>query len=320
MSDTKQIIESMLKEYFGDMQKEISKKTAVVSQDFISRGLYNSTACTNALLGVYYDKFEKRIGSLFSFVDKKALALNWDYLEMKLHELAEQVCAKAKSQASQHLVSASLANLIASFHSSIDKKKSEIFGEVDNKIQLVSMLQASTAKQQDGDEYENILSIIRHAGKTYEETPKTYSSHNEEELRDIILAHLNGPYKGKAVGERFRKRGKTDITIEFDDRAAFVAECKIWRGGTELSKAIDQLLSYLTWRDRKTALVVFNKDNAGFKQIQDQIPEILQSHSNFDRLVQCDTDGEWRCMLNSKENSERKVIVHVFVFNLYMNE
>jgi len=109
------------------------------------------------------------------------------------------------------------------------------------------------------------------------------------------------------------------ITIEFNDRAAFVAECKIWRGAGELSKAVDQLLGYLTWRDRKTALVVFNKDNAGFQEVQDQIPEILQSHSNHERLLQCDIDGEWGCVLRSKEDTERKVTVHVFVFNLYVN-
>jgi len=146
MSDTKQIIDSLLEEYFGDLHKEIQKKSAIVSQDFTSRGLYGSTACTNHLLGVYYNEFENRVEDLISFIDKKALLLDWGYLETKLHELAAQVCKEAKSTASVHLANAGLANLITSFHPSVEKRKSEIFGTVRNKIQLINMLHASTSK------------------------------------------------------------------------------------------------------------------------------------------------------------------------------
>ena len=95
------------------------------------------------------------------------------------------------------------------------------------------------------EDYEHILSVIRHEGRTFEATPRTCAVHDdEEELRDIILAHLNGHYQGGATGETFRRSGKTDIRIEDQDRAAFVAECKVRRGQKELLAAIDQLLSY----------------------------------------------------------------------------
>ena len=74
----------------------------------------------------------------------------------------------------------------------------------------------------------------------------------------MVLAQLNGHFKGAATGEAFRGKGKTDIRIEQDDRAAFVGECKNWNGETGATKAIDQLLGYLTWRDGKAALIVFN--------------------------------------------------------------
>jgi hypothetical protein len=45
------------------------------------------------------------------------------------------------------------------------------------------------------DDYEFILKVIRHEGRTYETTPKTFAVHDEEELRDIIVAHLNGHYE-----------------------------------------------------------------------------------------------------------------------------
>jgi hypothetical protein len=97
-------------------------------------------------------------------------------------------------------------------------------------------------------DYEHILAIIRHEGRTFETTPATYKGMDEYDLRNILLAHLNGHYKGNATGETFRGMGKTDIRIEFENRAAFIAECKIWRGPAELVDALDQILGYLTWR------------------------------------------------------------------------
>lgn len=53
------------------------------------------------------------------------------------------------------------------------------------------------------DDYKHILSVIRHEGRTFETTPSTYAVHDEEELRDILLAHLNGHYQGAASAEAF---------------------------------------------------------------------------------------------------------------------
>jgi hypothetical protein len=170
------------------------------------------------------------------------------------------------------------------------------------------------------DDYEHILGVIRHEGRSFESTPRTFAVHDEEELRDIILAHLNGHYKGGATGETFRGSGKTDIRIESENRAAFVAECKVWRGPSELSDAIDQLLGYLTWRDCKTAIVIFNKEVAGFTEIQKKVHGIFKGHSNYERIIAVDEAGEWRFLFHSKEDSERKVIIHVFMFNLYVKK
>ena len=91
--------------------------------------------------------------------------------------------------------------------------------------------------------FEYILKIIRHEGRSFEATPNTFAMHGEQELRDIILAHLNGHLEGGATGETFRKRGKTDIRIEEDNRAAFVAECKVWSGAEGLNNALVYALS-----------------------------------------------------------------------------
>ncbi len=170
------------------------------------------------------------------------------------------------------------------------------------------------------EDYENILKIIRHEGCSYERTPEPFAKHDEEELRDILMSHLNGHYNGLANGEAFRKKGKTDICIEFENRAAFVAECKLWKGDQLITEAVNQLLGYLTWRDCKTALVVFNKDVAGFTQLQGKMPRILESYSNFIRRVGANNTGEWRTVYRSSDDPDRLVTVHVFLFNLFVGK
>ncbi|MCJ7525664.1 MAG: hypothetical protein MUP71_10665 [Candidatus Aminicenantes bacterium] len=168
------------------------------------------------------------------------------------------------------------------------------------------------------EDYSYILSVIRHEGRTFETTPKTFAVHEEEALRDILLAHLNGHYKGDATGEAFRRSGKTDIRIEDGNRAAFVAECKVWKGQKELSQAIDQLLGYLTWRDCKAAIIIFNKHNARFSRVIETIPTVLAAHRFFKRRIDVKEAGEWQFDMTSGEDVGRHVRVHVFAFNLFV--
>jgi hypothetical protein len=111
---------------------------------------------------------------------------------------------------------------------------------------------------------------------------------------------------------------KTDIRLEEESRAAFVAECKLWGGEKVLLDALNQLLGYLTWRDSKAALILFNKDVAGFTGIQTTIPSALKAHPNFLREKPPARAGEWRYVFRSTEDEAREVTVHVFAFNLYV--
>jgi hypothetical protein len=114
--------------------------------------------------------------------------------------------------------------------------------------------------------------------------------------------------------------GKTDICIEFENRAAFVAECKLWKGEHKLLEAVTQLLGYLTWKDSKTALIVFDKDVAGFTKIQEKIPEVLKQHPGFVRDGKAQNSGEWQMTFRSSDDPDRFVTIHVFLFNLFVNK
>ena len=119
------------------------------------------------------------------------------------------------------------------------------------------------------------LDVIQNMVLVMERSPDAFRKMDEESLRDHILVQLNGHYEGQATGETFNFAGKTDIFIRTDGRNAFIAECKFWNGATACLGAIDQLLGYTSFRDTKTALIIFNrnKDHSGvLKIISDTVP------------------------------------------------
>ena len=99
-----------------------------------------------------------------------------------------------------------------------------------------------------------------------------------------------------------------------------MGECKVWHGEKEISEAIGQLTGYLTWRDCKTAIVIFNKDVKGFSGIQEKVPEVFRTHRSYFQTVPNQPAGEWRYILKSKDDEGRHVIIHVFLFNLYVTK
>lgn len=163
------------------------------------------------------------------------------------------------------------------------------------------------------DDYLNIKNIINLVGMAMEETAKTYSKLEEEEIRDIIVATLNTHYE-QVSGETFRREGKTDILILFREKAAFIAECKIWRGVAHFKSAIKQLFSYATWKDKKLALIVFNKDVKDFKKIQEEINFFLLSiKAPFKRI----DANVWETSIRD-DDSNLKFDVAIMLYNFYI--
>ncbi len=163
--------------------------------------------------------------------------------------------------------------------------------------------------------YVDILATIKHTGSTYERTPASYKLMHEEDLRNTLLASLNAMYLGDATGEAFRNHGKTDICIECENRAAFVAECKMWTGPKEVSEALKQLDGYLTWRDCKTALIYF-VERKDFFAVLKSAENAIRENENI-RQLQCVDKNEFKCSMVSQENPGQIIQVRVFLFNLY---
>lgn len=167
-------------------------------------------------------------------------------------------------------------------------------------------------------DYLDVLETLKHTLSTYERTPESYKSMQEEDLRNTLLATLNATYKGNATGETFRRKGKTDICIEQENRAAFVAECKIWKGAKALSDAVMQLDSYLTWRDCKTALIVFVRQK-DFIKVLEKARESLEK-LDYMRSMRDVDKNEFDCTYISKSHPGQIVKMRVMLFDLSYDE
>ncbi len=134
------------------------------------------------------------------------------------------------------------------------------------------------------EQYEQALKIMQDMALVMERSPEAFKGMDEEALRQHFLVQLNGQFEGKATGETFNMAGKTDILLREGERNVFIAECKFWKGPKAFGEAIDQLLGYATWRDSKTAILVFNR-GTDTSTVLSGIDTTARAHANFKRGV-----------------------------------
>lgn len=165
------------------------------------------------------------------------------------------------------------------------------------------------------ENYININNIIAMNGTAMEKTARTYYRNNEEELRDHLLATLNTHYEN-VTGETFRKIGKTDILIEFENKAAFIGECKIWYGIKQFREAIQQMLNYSTWRDSKGSIVIFNKENKNFQNIITTVEQWINENTKSHKRLK---NNIWDCSY-FREDIQLEVQINISIFDLHVDE
>ena len=129
------------------------------------------------------------------------------------------------------------------------------------------------------EDVEKIDNLIYSFCSTMERTPQTYIQSGEEDMRNTILAALNTQFSN-ATGETFSNSGKTDIFVGKYNSAAYIAECKIWKGKEVLLQAIKQLLRYTSYKECQGTIILFNKNNSNFSKILTEIPSIVNSMNN----------------------------------------
>ena len=166
--------------------------------------------------------------------------------------------------------------------------------------------------------YEDVVRTIDRMAVAMERTSTAFGL-SEPQIRDLILIVLNANYDGQAMGEAFNAGGKTDILLRWQNRHAFIGECKFWTGQKSVTDAVDQLLSYTTWRDTKAALVVFIKDRKDIGAVIELAKEAVESHPDCEGIDS--TRTEWdsctRYVLRKPEDRTRKVAVALILVPLY---
>jgi hypothetical protein len=167
----------------------------------------------------------------------------------------------------------------------------------------------------DMENYEHILSVVNNMTLVMERSPQAFKSMGEEDIRQHFLVQLNGHYEGQATGETFNYEGKTDILIRINGKNIFIAECKFWKGAGILKETINQILGYLSWRDTKTAIFIFNK-NKDLSNVLSQIPKLVKEHPNFKREIEFNSETGFRFILGHNNDSNREIFLTILVFDV----
>jgi hypothetical protein len=165
------------------------------------------------------------------------------------------------------------------------------------------------------EEYDEILKIMKNMVCVMEQSPHAFEKMGEEDLRTHFLVQLNAQYEGQATGETFNFQGKTDVLIRAEGRNVFIAECKFWRGEKEFHNAIDQLLSYLSWRDTKTAIIIFNR-NANFNEVLTKVADAAPSHTCFKRHLGKSDESTFRYVFHQPHDKNRELLLTVMAFDV----
>jgi hypothetical protein len=164
-------------------------------------------------------------------------------------------------------------------------------------------------------DYEEILRIIKNMTRVMELSPESFRGMGEEDLRTHFLVQLNGAFEGQATGETFNFQGKTDLLIRVDGKNVFIGECKFWGGEKAFLDTISQLLSYLSWRDTKTAVLVFNK-NADFSKVLETIKAVVSKHPQYKRDNGTIDETNFRYVFSQPNDANRELTLTVMAFDI----
>jgi hypothetical protein len=183
------------------------------------------------------------------------------------------------------------------------------------RVEITSPEKSASQPHLEEKDYEDILSSINRMATVMEKAPNTFSKMPEESLRFVFLVPLNVLYEGQATGETFNSQGKTDILINVKGKNVFIAECKFWAGKRELFEAIDQILSYLNWRDTKTAILIFNR-NKNFSNVLSEIEKAAPQHNSFKKFIKKNDESSFKYVFTQPNDEKREILLTIMAFDI----
>jgi hypothetical protein len=164
-------------------------------------------------------------------------------------------------------------------------------------------------------DYQEALRVLDYWRDSLERAPSIADGRGEEEIRDLLVAGLNGVFKGAAASEVFNGKGKTDILIRHEQVNVFIGECKIWTGRGSLVQALDQLFGYAVWRDTKTAMLLFVRQNDVSTVIRTSL-ETIRAHQNFTADAPATADGRYNFVMHATGDPKQQIAMAFLPFAL----
>jgi len=165
----------------------------------------------------------------------------------------------------------------------------------------------------------DVIEIINNSCRQFERTPQTYERSGEEDLRNTILVGLNGVFEGRATGETFCVRGKTDIYLNIEKGNILVCECKFWEGPQLYCETINQLLGYLSWRSNYGIMITFSK-RKDFSRILGEIQGAVTHHGSYNRGFRQLSSTHFLSIHRLPQDEGKAVEMHHLFYNLHVGE
>jgi len=148
-----------------------------------------------------------------------------------------------------------------------------------------------------------------------ERAPASFAMMDEEDHSKPVLAASEWALRGKALRARRLTRAQDGYLIRVQDKNIFVAECKFWDGEQSFQEAIDQLLGYLTWRDSKCALFIFNQ-NRDSQAVASKMHAVMQARTEFKKHLGPDAHGDHRYILVKPSEPGREITITTQLFDV----
>ena len=191
----------------------------------------------------------------------------------------------------------------------------EIRKKVAPSLPLASSVPYTAEPAMTNEHYEHVLSVVQNMTQVIERSPSEFANMGEEALRQHYLVQLNGHFEGQATGETFNASGKTDILLRIDGKNVFIAECKFWKGQKVYSETIDQLLGYSSWRDTKTAILIFSR-NRDTSKVLAEVKATTEAHPNYKRTIAWQHESGFRFVMHHPSDTNRELTMTVLVFDI----
>jgi len=163
-----------------------------------------------------------------------------------------------------------------------------------------------------------IIDLILNQGRSFQLTPKVFSTLDEESLRDIILSSLNAILEGGALGETFIKSRRADILLQLKEFNGGIlsAECKFWHT-KKYQDTMNQHFDYITIQEGYSLQITFST-NKGFTEVVEKAQEFAKKHKTYvDNSFRNLDENYFVTKHKHPEDKKRTVEFHHLLFNLY---